>query len=108
MRWPVRRRAGVLFTADPVTGCRDRVVLEGVRGLGDALVSGRVTPQRWVVDAGTRLVLEGPDGANQQLLDDARVRELAGLGLRAAALADVLPTDVAFSAGDCGTWSRIG
>jgi menaquinone-dependent protoporphyrinogen IX oxidase/phosphohistidine swiveling domain-containing protein len=79
--------AGVLFTADPVTGRRDRVVLEGVRGLGDALVSGRVTPQRWVVDAGTRLVLEGPDGANQQLLDDARVRELAGLGLRAAALA---------------------
>ena len=100
--------AGVLFTADPVTGRRVPVVLEGVRGLGDALVSGRVTPQRWVVDAGTPLVLDRPDGTGRQLLDDAHVRELAGLGLRAAALADVLPTDVAFSAGDCGTWSRIG
>jgi rifampicin phosphotransferase len=39
--------AGVLFTADAVTGRRDRVVVEAVRGLGDTLVSGRVTPQRW-------------------------------------------------------------
>lgn len=36
------RAAGVLFTADPVTGRRDTAVIEAVAGLGDALVAGRV------------------------------------------------------------------
>lgn len=35
--------AGVAFSVDPVSGAR-RVVIEAVRGLGDALVSGRVHP----------------------------------------------------------------
>lgn len=41
--------AGVGFSADPLTGA-DVVVLEAARGLGEAVVSGRVTPDRWVVD----------------------------------------------------------
>ncbi|MGY1633496.1 PEP/pyruvate-binding domain-containing protein [Geodermatophilus sp. SYSU D01186] len=77
--------AGVLFTADPVTGRRDHVVVEAVRGLGDALVSGRVTPQRWVLDARTRAVLGGPDAGARPYLDGGHLRELAALGLRAAA-----------------------
>src|ERR1700722_17037243 len=36
--------AGVLFTADPVTGARDRLVVNASWGLGEAVVSGRVTP----------------------------------------------------------------
>ncbi|WP_448612334.1 PEP/pyruvate-binding domain-containing protein [Geodermatophilus sp. URMC 60] len=91
--------AGVLFTADPLTGRRDRVVVEAVRGLGDALVSGRVNPQRWVLDAGTRTVLDGPDGAARHLLDPERLRELAGLGLAAATLSGG-PQDV--------EWATIG
>ncbi|WP_018686066.1 PEP/pyruvate-binding domain-containing protein [Actinokineospora enzanensis] len=39
--------AGVAFTADPVTGERDVVVIEAVRGLGDALVSGATSPEEW-------------------------------------------------------------
>jgi phosphohistidine swiveling domain-containing protein len=85
--------AGVLFTADPLTGRRDRVVVEAVRGLGEALVSGRVTPQRWVLDAGTRAVLVRPAGTAGPSLDDERLRELTGLGRRAAALSGV-PQDV--------------
>ena len=42
--------AGVLFTADPVTGDRGRVVVEASAGLGEAVVSGRVTPDRYVLD----------------------------------------------------------
>lgn len=38
------RAAGVLFTADPVTGRRDQLVLDAVSGLGEALVSGHATP----------------------------------------------------------------
>ncbi|MEO7847423.1 MAG: PEP/pyruvate-binding domain-containing protein, partial [Arachnia sp.] len=36
--------AGVMFTADPVTGARDEVVIAAARGLGEAVVSGEVTP----------------------------------------------------------------
>lgn len=42
--------AGVAFTADPLTGQRC-VVIEAARGLGDAVVAGRVQPDRCVVDA---------------------------------------------------------
>jgi len=38
--------AGVLFTVDPGTGSARRMVIEAVRGLGDALVSGRASPER--------------------------------------------------------------
>jgi len=43
------RMAGVLFTANPVTGAREEVVIEAVPGLGEALVSGLVTPDRLVL-----------------------------------------------------------
>jgi pyruvate,water dikinase len=44
------RFAGVAFSADPLTGRRDRIVIEAVEGLGDALVGGKVSGERitWV------------------------------------------------------------
>ena len=42
-----RRR--VAFTADPVTGERGCVVIDAITGIGDRLVSGAVTPDRWVI-----------------------------------------------------------
>jgi pyruvate,water dikinase len=41
--------SGVLFTADPVNGYRSRIIIEAVGGLGDALVSGKVTPDRFMI-----------------------------------------------------------
>ncbi len=40
--------AGVAFTVDPLTGATDRVVVESCFGLGEALVSGKVSPDRFV------------------------------------------------------------
>ena len=37
-------KAGVMFTADPDSGVRDRVIVEFVEGLGDKLVGGEVSP----------------------------------------------------------------
>lgn len=53
------RAAGVLFTANPVTGTRGETVLDAVPGLGTAVVDGTVRPDHYVVaaDGGT----EGPD-----------------------------------------------
>ena len=41
--------AGVAFTADPLTGERDRVVVNAVAGLGESLVSGRATADQFVL-----------------------------------------------------------
>ena len=41
--------AGVLFTCDPVQKRRDRMVVEAVLGLGEAVVSGQVTPDHYVL-----------------------------------------------------------
>jgi pyruvate,water dikinase len=43
------RTAGVMFTRSPVSGDRSVISIEGSWGLGSALVSGEVTPDRWVV-----------------------------------------------------------
>ncbi|HDI42276.1 MAG TPA: phosphoenolpyruvate synthase, partial [Candidatus Bathyarchaeota archaeon] len=44
------KAAGVMFTINPVTGDRNQIVIEGNWGLGEAVVSGAVTPDRFVVD----------------------------------------------------------
>jgi rifampicin phosphotransferase len=41
--------AGVAFTAHPVTGDRDQVVLTAVPGLGDPLVSGEAVGEEWTI-----------------------------------------------------------
>jgi rifampicin phosphotransferase len=44
--------AGVLFTANPITGDRRQIVIEASSGFGEAVVAGLVTPDRYVLDAG--------------------------------------------------------
>jgi len=44
------RSSGVMFTLDPVTGDRDKIVIESTWGLGESLVSGAANPDRFVVD----------------------------------------------------------
>jgi pyruvate,water dikinase len=42
--------AGVMFTIDPVTGDRSQIAIEGSFGLGEAVVAGEVTPDRYAID----------------------------------------------------------
>jgi pyruvate, water dikinase len=97
-------RAGVMFTIDPATGDTGHLVIEGSFGLGEAVVSGQVSPDRYVVDKAlmaiiTRsvrpkeMVIEtapeggttrrelGPDEALTPVLDDEEVLRVAELGL---------------------------
>ena len=46
-----------MFTIDPSTGATDRLVIEGSFGLGEAVVSGPVSPDRYVVDKATLAIL---------------------------------------------------
>lgn len=51
------RAAGVAFSAHPVTGSRDRLVIEGSWGWGEAVVQGLVTPDHVEVGKTDRRVL---------------------------------------------------
>src|SRR5690349_9157633 len=74
------RAAGVLFTADPVSGRRTRTVIDAGPGLGEAVVSGMVNPDHLAVEDG-RIV-------ERRLGDKAvAVRALAGGGTEKVALA---------------------
>jgi pyruvate,water dikinase len=45
--------SGVIFTLDPVNGDPSKIIIESCWGLGEALVSGLVRPDRFIVDKGT-------------------------------------------------------
>ncbi|MEU8381826.1 PEP/pyruvate-binding domain-containing protein [Streptosporangium sp. NPDC048865] len=68
--------AGVMFTANPVTGRRREAVIDASPGLGEAVVSGAVNPDHFVVDTATGRITE-------RRLGDKRlaVRSLAGGGV---------------------------
>jgi rifampicin phosphotransferase len=95
--------AGVLFTANPVTGRRSETVIDAAPGLGEAVVSGVVNPDHFVLDKGTGAVLERrlgdkrltirarPEGGTETVtgpasgaacLSDDQLRALTRLGTR--------------------------
>ena len=96
--------AGVMFTANPANGRRDQLVISAAWGLGESVVSGTVSTDDVVVEAGTGRVLsrrtadkqvmtvyaehgtrEAPVPAerrHQPVLDDGAAAELAGYGTR--------------------------
>jgi pyruvate,water dikinase len=50
--------AGVMFTANPISGARDELIIDANPGLGEAVVSGLVTPDHFVVNKRSRHVKE--------------------------------------------------
>lgn len=114
--------SGVLFTANPVTGCRTEVVINAALGLGEGLVSGQVDPDHYVVDMlsmdaivskvlgakatavfplqGGGTVVTPLDAAQQQALSDDTILWLARLGAQVAALYGDQPQDIEWAWAD--------
>jgi phosphohistidine swiveling domain-containing protein len=69
-------KAGVAFTADPVSGDRSVTVVSAVNGLGERLVSGAAVPDEWEVKAGTATARRTTEGAIDATVA-VRVAELA-------------------------------
>lgn len=42
--------SGIVFTCDPVTGEKNKIVVDAIYGLGELIVQGEVTPDHFVVD----------------------------------------------------------
>lgn len=75
--------SGVLFTANPTTGARNELVVNASYGLGEAVVSGQVTPDVLVVDTTSLVVKETVLGAKAVAILPA-----AGQGTVAEAVAE--------------------
>jgi pyruvate,water dikinase len=67
--------AGVLFTANPLTGKRQEAVINAAPGLGEAVVSGATNPDQFVVQTMTGEIIERRLGDKQ-----VRIQPAAGGG----------------------------
>jgi pyruvate,water dikinase len=79
------RAAGVAFTAHPVTGARDQILVTAVAGVGEPLVAGEQTGEEWTITGDhrpqrTRRTPGGADG-----LDEAQAGQAAAMAARVAA-----------------------
>jgi pyruvate,water dikinase len=86
-------RAGVMFTIDPSTGARDRLVIEGSFGLGEAVVSGSVSPDRYIVEKDSLAILAREVRVKDLVIEPlpeggTRRREVTGAEARRPVLSD--------------------
>jgi phosphohistidine swiveling domain-containing protein len=70
--------AGVAFTANPLTGDRDEVVITAVRGQGERLVAGQATGDQWTVRHGQARCTR----AIEQAITADQARQIATLARR--------------------------
>jgi phosphohistidine swiveling domain-containing protein len=70
--------AGVAFTANPLTGDRDEVVISAVPGLGERLVSGQATGEEWIVRHGQARSTR----SSEQAITADQARQIATLACR--------------------------
>ncbi|RPJ60635.1 MAG: phosphoenolpyruvate synthase, partial [Dehalococcoidia bacterium] len=50
--------AGVLFTVEPLTSDRSKILIEGIFGLGEAIVSGDLTPDQYTLNKENLRIIE--------------------------------------------------
>ncbi|ASJ04123.1 phosphoenolpyruvate synthase [Thermococcus barossii] len=103
--------SGVMFTANPVTNDRNEIMINASWGLGEAVVSGSVTPDEYIVEKGTWKIKEkfiakkevmvvrnpetgkgtvyvkvadylGPEWVEKQVLTDEQIIEVAKIGAK--------------------------
>jgi pyruvate, water dikinase len=86
------QKSGVMFTVDPVRGRKDRMVIEATPGLGEAIVSGEVTPDHYTLSRDGVVKRSKVVGA-ERVLDDAECAALVKLGQRLTDLHGV-PQDI--------------
>jgi pyruvate,water dikinase len=60
-------KAGIGFTIHPVTGEKDKIVIEASYGQGEEVVSGGVTPDTYIIDKKTGKVIEKKIGSKEKM-----------------------------------------
>ncbi len=73
--------AAIAFSADPVTGDRDVVVIDAGHGLGEAIAAGTVTPDTFAIRKVDLAILKRTVSDGRPVLTDEQVREVAQLAI---------------------------
>ncbi|MEW6368599.1 MAG: PEP/pyruvate-binding domain-containing protein [Acidobacteriota bacterium] len=98
------RVAGIMFTLDPSNGDRSKIAIEASHGLGQRLVAGEVTPDRFLVDKVTLSVVRrtvSDEQAQTCLIEDEAV-ELSRLARRIEKK-NLVPQDIEWAIARQGT-----
>ncbi len=119
--------SGILFTANPSNGERTEIIINCSFGLGEAVVSGQVTPDTYVVDRdsldaretiigakelmivsdgdqGTRMMDVAEDQRDTSSLSTDAVRELASLAVSVEGHCDGVPQDIEWAISEGKLW----
>ena len=115
--------SGILFTANPATGERSEIIINSSFGLGEAVVSGQVTPDTYIVDKETlrakdtiigpkaqQIVADGSQGTRladvdegsrgQSSLTDDMLQQLSKTAIDIEKLYDGVPQDIEWAVVD--------
>lgn len=119
--------SGILFTANPANGERSEMIVNCSFGLGEAVVSGQVTPDTYIVDRETLTAKETIIGAKEQKivsdgdqgirmedvadsekgkssLSDESLRDLATLAIKVEEEFDNVPQDIEWAVSEDKLW----
>ena len=82
-------KSGVMFTANPINNSSDEMMINASYGLGEAVVSGIVTPDEYIIDKKTKKVIEKNIAEKEYMV----IKNENGVGTRVVNVKDVLGED---------------
>ncbi|KKQ27280.1 MAG: Phosphoenolpyruvate synthase [Candidatus Magasanikbacteria bacterium GW2011_GWC2_37_14] len=68
--------SGIAFTVHPVTEDPDQMIIEAGYGLGEAIVSGQVTPDSYVISKNEMSILDINIGTQNRKLDKSKIKKI--------------------------------
>ena len=82
-------KSGVMFTANPINNSKDEMMINASYGLGEAVVSGIVTPDEYIIDKKTKKVIEKNIAEKEYMV----IKNKDGVGTRVVNVKDILGAD---------------
>ncbi|EFM24419.1 pyruvate, water dikinase [Peptoniphilus duerdenii ATCC BAA-1640] len=83
------KKAGVMFTANPINKSTDEMMINSSWGLGEAVVSGTVTPDEYIIDKETKEIKEKHVASKLSMV----VKKEVGVGTEVVNVEDYLGKD---------------
>src|SRR5215212_5714360 len=95
--------AGVMFTANPISGAREELIIDASLGLGEAVVSGMVTPDHFIVEKRSRRIKAQQLGKREVI-----IRPKIGGGTEQISLAQETTNTAALAPQEIRKLSQLG
>jgi len=72
--------SGVIFTKNPITNNKNHFVIEVVEGIGEKLMSGKISPSSYIINKNNLEVIEFYEGDSKVNLSKNQIKELVKYG----------------------------